>query len=272
MFLTYPDLEYTGRLGNQLWEIAGTLGLARSLGLQPLFPPSWTYRPFFSVPDAMFGEAPEAPTAVSRATGLAPVVRHYLQAYYLWQEFEEEVRAIFTPSPRAVEVLDQYKEFAALSHPIVSVHVRRGDNVVDPGVKEKWRFMPLRSIAYYMEQMEHQRKTGSHMLNIAMFSDDIPWCRDKLPYADYYHEGVPRPKDGTPEYWSAVPLDWIDLFLMARCQRHIISNSTYAWWGAFLSEDEHPIYPSNWFGPALDQVDTSLMFPPGWIEVHDSCF
>jgi hypothetical protein len=37
--------------------------------------------------------------------------------------------------------------------------------------------------------------------------------------------------------------DWLDLAFMSRCEHHICANSTFSWWGAFLSEDPRPVVP-----------------------------
>jgi hypothetical protein len=261
-YLTYPQLEHCGRLGNQLWEIAGTIGLSRTYGYEPLFPPSWSYRPFVSLPDEMFGPQDQGSPSTRLATHMGPNEQQYLQDWHLFADCADEIRRVFAPSPLAQSVLSGLTEFHALPRPILSVHVRRGDNVFDAGVANKHLYMPERPTGYYLSATDTLREQAS---TVAVFSDDIPWCRENI-LADYYHEGVPRPKDGTADYWTATPTDWVDWFLMATCDFHVLSASSYAWWGAFLSHDPSPIYPADWFGPALTHIDTSLMFPPSWRE------
>jgi hypothetical protein len=63
---------------------------------------------------------------------------------------------------------------------------------------------------------------------------------------------------------------WEDLALMAACRGHIVANSTFSWWGAWL--DPHPdklvIAPRQWFAlPLLRKVSTADLFCPGWITI-----
>jgi hypothetical protein len=267
-------LGHLGRLGNQLWELASTAGIAATLGETRGFP-DWDYRPYFSVPDRVFPAELKGTEAAD--TGLVSHIderaRGYLQDYGLFRHIEEDIRKWFQPSGLALSILHEegHLWLTEMPRPILSVHVRRGDNVpgADPGVKHKERYHPLRPLSYYTQAIE---MLEGEFNSIVVFSDDPDWCRQAFnlyekEYEVGYFEGVPRTKEHLPEYKTEPVLDWIDLFVMTYCDRHIIGNSTYAWWGAFLSADPSPIYPSPWFGPMLDYIDASLMFPPNWVKV-----
>jgi len=67
--------------------------------------------------------------------------------------------------------------------------------------------------------------------------------------------------------------DWKQMVLMTACDAHIIANSTFSWWGAYLSDKSKPsivYYPSKWFGRAYNEHDTKDLFPPEWfrIDIH----
>lgn len=262
----YPRLEFCGRLGNQLWQIAGTLGLARALGGDPVFPDQWSYRRYFSVPDQYF-----APIVDPRWGGtdsseaVAPMLpdiraRAYLQALALWDPHAEEVRAWFQPSDEALEILKETELHGQLGESI-SLHVRRGDNVYQP--EHFW----LPTVEYYQTAL-----AALPTAPIAVFSDDPHWCQHVLRPAlaprelTIYH-GQTRPREDEPNYWSSrvTNRDWVDLFLQAQCKYHIISNSTYSWWGAWLSRQPWVLYPSQWYGPAITWMEPERMFPRrGW--------
>jgi hypothetical protein len=269
-YITFSALERAGRLGNQLWQIAATLGLARKHGLEPRFP-KWSYRPYFSVPDEYFQPIPpgepciESPTLV---TWMDPRTVTYLQDVSLFADVADEVRAIFKPSPIARERMDR---LGRPTNPLV-VHVRRGDNVTQPD------HYPMPSLRYYSSLIN-----TCPVRPVEIFSDDFRWCSDVLlseirKFSDQsvrVYQGVPRPKEHEPNYWTVEPLDWLDLLLMADAgpdAAFVISNSTFSWWGAWLSGSKDIVYPKPWYGKMMDvrqqgYCDASLMFPANWREV-----
>lgn len=248
-----------------MWELAGTVGLARAQGTEPAFP-EWDYQPYFSCPSEWFGRDLIGTTV---ATSLVPHIdeqaRSYLQDYNLFKDIEEEIRIIFEPSQLAHDILDEKViELAELPRPIVAIHIRRGDNVQanDPGTPNKHLYHPLRPIGYYENALAQAKEEGAG--SVAIFSDDIKWCQSNLVADLYFEGGKPRKKEHEEGYKTEPFSDWIDLFAMSACDKMIIGNSTFAWWAAFLSKDKSPIYPEHWFGPNLDFIDSSLMFPPFW--------
>jgi hypothetical protein len=222
--ITYRHLGRNGRLGNQLWQIASTIGIARRQGEAAGFP-YWRYRPYFSVPDELF---PDLDAVHTHDLGL-----DYLQDLELLDGVEADVRRYFRPDPRVRDRLARrFDDLLALPHK-TSVHVRRGDYLEHSDM-----FPPL-PLEYYVRAMELTE--GPYVV----FSDDIEWCRRNLPDDCYFMEHN---------------LDFEDLFLMAACDQHITANSTFSWWSAWLSNTP-AIYPSDW-GPGF-QYDSARNVPAG---------
>ena len=57
---------------------------------------------------------------------------------------------------------------------------------------------------------------------------------------------------------------YIDLCLMTLCKYHIIANSSYSWWGAWLAESKKVVSPSKWFGPDNSDKNLKDLIPETW--------
>jgi glycosyl transferase family 11 len=236
--LTYRLLGRNGRLGNQLWQIASTTGIARARGETAGFP-FWRYRQYFSVPDEYF---PDLRVVAGEDLG-----HDWLQEIDLFSAIEPLIRQMFTFSPLVMEPIAAFhREFLALPHR-TAIHVRRGDYL-------EWKdvFASL-SDEYFEEAMALTSPP------YAIFSDDIPWCRKRF---------------GSDCIYMTNNRDFEDLALMASCDAVVTANSTFSWWGAWMSKGRR-IYPRRWFGPGMARManddpmkaklNPELMLPPGAI-------
>lgn len=94
MRASFGALGLHGRLGNQLFQVAGTLGIARAHGMEPLFPDAWPYRHVLSCPDDWFGPwLDDCSVLDSPLTAhIDPWFRTYLQDVALWWSVREVAR------------------------------------------------------------------------------------------------------------------------------------------------------------------------------------
>jgi hypothetical protein len=132
----------------------------------------------------------------------------------------------------------------------VSVHVRRGDYVTNPKIAA---FHGVCAPEYYERAVAHIRsRYGS--ARFFVFSDDIDWARTHIPV----------PAGSCFVAGNAGVADYRDMHLMSLCHHHVVANSTFSWWGAWLGaeQDKIVVAPKNWFDSA--QQDTSTLFPPAW--------
>lgn len=179
----------------------------------------------------------------------------YWQSYRYLSEVSarlvEELTPVAPLSP-ASKVLAQEIDSSAS----VAVHVRRGDYV---SLAAAASFHGTLSAAHYLNAMREVSE-AVHGARYFVFSDDPDWCRANLAFGD------------TAVFVSHnLGSDaWQDLMLMSRCRHHIIANSSFSWWGAWLADQLCPvkesrivIAPARWFAGHLG-LSLSDRFPPHW--------
>jgi hypothetical protein len=135
----------------------------------------------------------------------------------------------------------------------VSLHVRRGDYISNEVTN---RYHGICGPGYFYAAEDFLRThLGEFVLFI--FSDDPTWVAENLRFAS--PTVVVRHND--------VEQDYEDLRLMTLCRHHIISNSTFSWWGAWLCQ--HPqkivVAPKQWFREATH--GTEDLIPSDWIRL-----
>jgi hypothetical protein len=132
----------------------------------------------------------------------------------------------------------------------VSLHVRRGDYAADAATRAYHGLCPL---DYYRHAAAYVSERVRDPV-FFLFSDDPDWTRANLDLgARAIAVGHNGPDDGAE-----------DLRLLSLCRHHVIANSTFSWWGAWLCADPSKIViaPERWFAdPARD---TSDLLPHGW--------
>jgi hypothetical protein len=179
----------------------------------------------------------------------------YLKGYWQSWKYAEPVRDILLRQFRVREelasaVADTAKAFRDGN--TVSVHIRRGDYATP----EALRYHGLLDATYYNAALE---KIGEMHpgVEVRFFSDDINWVKEHVR-TRLRHEYVTGRLSRT-----AIE----DFHLMQHCRHHIIANSSFSWWAAWLnpSEEKTVIAPKRWFAEAKN--DTRDMLPPGWIRV-----
>lgn len=159
-----------------------------------------------------------------------------------------ELRVVTEPSVENLEVMQRLSQAQS-----VSLHVRRGDYVTHPGVRS---VLNTCSVDYYRRAVRAIAR-AVRSPEFFVFSDDPTWAKNhlKLDYPTTFVE------NNGPER------DYEDLRLMSCCKAHIIANSTFSWWGAWLSTNPSKIVvaPKHWYrAPNRSSRD---LIPSDWIKV-----
>lgn len=133
----------------------------------------------------------------------------------------------------------------------VSLHVRRGDYLTNPNAA---RHHGTCGMDYYERAVRFIREAVPKP-QLFIFSDDPAWCEAHLRF------DLPM----TVVSESGISGSGRDLALMNMCRHHVIANSSFSWWGAWLGRDPKKLVaaPARWFtDPARDSSD---IIPEGWV-------
>ena len=173
----------------------------------------------------------------------------YWQSEKYFAAFAEQIRADFTfrqPLNGQNSELARHVEMVNS----VSLHVRRGDYATNPKTTATHG---LCSLDYYQDAIRHFEELVQQPL-FFIFSDDIEWVKSNLDVGlkcVYVQNNT-----GAGSY--------NDMRLMSLCKHHIIANSSFSWWGAWLDANQKKIVvaPKKWFA---NNNDTRDLFPNRWL-------
>jgi len=198
-----------------------------------------------------------------RGLGVNDAVLHaadetYLHGYFQSQTYfadslaqlRQDLRIVTPPDALNAEWLDRIE----VDPQAVSVHLRRGDYVAVPKAGDTHGTCDA---GYYARAIAHLRTVTGTSPRAFVFSDDPEWVRCNL-HLDVEMEVVGH--NGPTAHYE-------DLRLMSACRHHIIANSTFSWWGAWLNarNDKTVIAPRRWF--ATDQLVNPDILPDDWIRL-----
>ena len=175
----------------------------------------------------------------------------YWQSEKYFADIEPIIRREFTvKTPQNGKDKELAEQIASCE--AVSLHIRRGSYLLP----SHFSTHGICSLDYYYRGVKYLTQTVKYP-HFFIFSDDPQWVRDNLkisyPTTHVDHNGADK--------------DYEDLRLMSQCKHHIIANSTFSWWGAWLNANPNKIVlaPRRWFGdPSMDNRD---LIPERWIKV-----
>ena len=232
------NLGNNGRLGNQIFQYAFLFGLSRAKGYDFCIPPNTDLLKCFDIK-----------CRIGSVSGLNKSEKNFhfdtkyphsyqdncnYNGYYQTEKYFKHCKTDLLNSlvfrqewkiPLNVETKD-----------LVSIHVRRGDYVGN-------QYHPVVGVDYINAAKKHFPNK-----KFLVFSDGIEWCRNNN-IGDYYAESNNH---------------YIDLYQMTLCSGAIIANSTFSWWGAYLSPKEKVVAPSRWFSGRTSGWDVRDVYCKGW--------
>jgi hypothetical protein len=290
MTISFNTLGRFGRLGNQMFQYAFLLGIGSKYGYEISIPPSdfknaWIDHQLFQAftldslkkeniifqdRDNFFRESKFHfdenifYNALDNSDYLG-----YFQSEKYFEHCKDLVRQNFTFLSHIKEKCDKFMcKFK--NKTVLSIQVRRGDNVGRP------QEFPIPDENYYKKCLEF---VGEYDYAI-VFSDDYMWCeqqeifsKDNILISKTYDE-VNYNKDLSLISNNS---NLYDLCMMSICQKHIIANSSFGWWGAWLANSQIVCYPDPWFGSSYmenihydfkEMIDLKDLFPNHWTKIN----
>jgi Glycosyl transferase family 11 len=223
--------------------------------------PSWLrYVPALSrwiSPWRMYVERPQALNSQFVALPDQTYLRGYWQSHHYFKDVAATLSRELEPTlPLSLQSVVVELQVDAAQASSVAVHVRRGDYVSLASAASFHGALPL---SYYTTALERVY-SSVEAARVFVFSDDTDWCQKNLPLQE--REAIFVSHNGGADAWQ-------DLVLMSRCRHHVIANSSFSWWGAWLADQRWlgsprlVVAPSRWFAGSVTQ-NLADRFPKHW--------
>ena len=265
MTVAYNYLGKLGQLGNQMFQYATTLGVARYTGVPFMIPNHdelvvdvlgnrlrIELFDCFNIKSDKIGLLNTEYVLQEKGFEFDPTILHSSRTvdYTLYGYFQTE--KYFKHCAREIreeqftfkqEIVDECKEIveSCFNDPI-ALHIRRGDFLINSANHHN------QSLDYYEEAL----KKFDTSRQVVIFSDDPDWCMEQKLFAD----------DRFIVSEAAGP--YHDLYLMSQCSDFIVANSTFSWWGAWLANRGRVIAPKQWFGSNNAHLNIKDLYCEHW--------
>ena len=242
--ITFSNIGKLGKLGNQMFQYAALYGAAFTRGYKFAIPKNSDLERAFKLPSKSYLKD-DVKQFLYREQDFHfnpnlwmiddnTELYGYFQSDQYWHHCEAQIRKEF-------EFHDMIQAKANLwlnknnleDKLLINVHVRRTDYLEKPDYHPVLREDYYEKASNIVNSNLHTIAPGQEPVYL-VFSDDTEWCKNKYP-------GVLIVEGNE---------DVVDMCLMSKCQLHVIANSSFSWWGSFLSGSEAVIAPNEWFGPA----------------------
>ncbi len=274
IFLRDLDREdICGYLGNNLFILGAAYALAYKNKDELVIPIDWKYKDIF---EERFFELENKEGFKQR------IVSEYMEPFFHYRDIpyqmdmnlngyfqspkyfdNSNIKCLMKPNQGIVDnifstknkTLDKTYDDILSYHRVTSLHVRAGDywNL-------QQHFVNLSQTFYYQQAIEKLDPITDYFL---IFSNDIPWCKENFKGEKFIFSDTDQEK--AMGNASAT----FDLYLGSMCRNHILANSSFSWWQAYLNDSPYKrtIAPRNWFNVALQHNDTQDLYCDDWIKI-----
>jgi hypothetical protein len=263
--LSFNNLGNLGRIGNQMFQYASLKGIAHNRGFEFSIPPKEIFgiydinvknsdsniynlfnldvkntikltenttfnERFFHYDDLLFNTCPDNIDLCG-----------YFQNPKYFENIKDEIIKDFKfPDELKSECMQFFDN--NFDGDAISLHIRRGDYL-------KYSQHPVQTLEYYEKSLSLLPEN----VPVIIFSSDDLWCKEQdLFQSDRFFIS----ENNTTEF---------DLCLMHLCNYHIIANSSFSWWGSWLSNSKKTIAPKNWFSGSNSNYKVEGLYLKDWV-------
>lgn len=143
----------------------------------------------------------------------------------------------------------------------IAIHLRRGDYLtINKGFRDiqKEELFYILDADYYLRGLDIISEKRGKINKVYIFSDDFPNIQNEIRIISEKYDVV------LVEGQSVLQ----DITTMKKFNNYVLANSTFAWWGAMLSEFPKPlvVVPEKTLNIEDDSKDHS-QYPPEWIKL-----
>lgn len=249
-------IKNLGRFGNQIFQYATLYAVAKEKNYNfgvPYQMRSQIEHLDFCLPDAFNLSASDCSNAFSSSVYMETEFKYdenifnvpdgcELRGYFQTEKYFKKYRSDLVKKELVFKDFILQKVNKILDgndSELISVHMRLGDYVHIQDCH------PICSADYYKAALDCLPKDAQ----IILFSDE-------------YAKALPFFKDlGINIMCTGTNDRFVDMCMMTKCNYHVIANSSYSWWGAWLSNSKKTIAPKTWFGP-------SYKVPKFWDDIY----
>ena len=241
--LTFNYLGYLGRIGNQMFQYAALRGISAQHNYEYSLPPNMLdngemYIHLYDCFDIR--NLDKKISNWSNYEERSPSTHEfdenffyncppqtdlfgYFQTEKYFKNIDSIIRDDFTFRDQILNDSKNYFNGLFNDNEVISLHIRRTDYVDN-------NIMRLLKLSYYKNALSY----FDSKIPVLVFSDDIEWCKTQEIFSG-------------DRFKFSNNSTYVDLCLMSMCKYHIVANSTFSWWGAWLAKSERTVSPREWY-------------------------
>ena len=178
-------------------------------------------------------------------------IEGWFHTFTYFHHLEEEIRKVFKFKDYIIQEAENNitKIKNSEPYPLVSLHVRRGDYLAVSSLNIGLSYYN-NAISVFLNELKQS------YFKLLIFSDDIEWCKENI--------------QGENVFYVEDNSNYVDMHMMSLCDHHILANSSFSWWGAYLnsSKEKLVVCPFEYVNDTAHNFINGSYFPSTWIPIH----